>query len=153
MEGGLLRDEDWRPLDGEMCRATAFTPLAGRVEGSEVKSSSKRLPYASIEIQARPFAERVTGFVTHKDDFQHLWHVFQVRGVADDEEVIVIWNKSALSGVNRWVSRAMPGLMVWVCRRHTYELANDPNFRPELDVSERFDAMSPIERWEPSVLQ
>src|SRR5438552_16036938 len=75
VEGGLLRDEDWRPFDGEMCRATAFTPLAGRVEGSDVKSSSKGLPYASIEIEAPSLAEPANAFITHKDDFPHLWHV------------------------------------------------------------------------------
>jgi hypothetical protein len=52
LEDGLLRDEHWRPLDGEICRATAFTPIAGRVEGTKVKSSTLRLPYASIEIES-----------------------------------------------------------------------------------------------------
>lgn len=90
MENGLLRDEDWRPLDGEICRVKAFTPLAGRVEGTEVKSFTRGLPYASIEIESPALAEPTTGFITHKLDFQHLWQAFNVRGVADDEEVIVI---------------------------------------------------------------
>jgi hypothetical protein len=153
MDRGLLRDEDWRPLDGEMCRVIEFTPLSGSVEGGEVKSSSKGLPYASIEIEAPPLPEPTTGFVTHKIDFLHLWEVFQVRGVADDEEVIVIWNKSALRGVHRWLSRIMPGLMVWVCRKHTYDLLHDPNFRPEIETSARYDHASPIAKWEPDVLQ
>lgn len=149
MESGLRRDEDWRPLDGEVCRVKAFTPLAGRVEGTEVKS----LPYASIEIESPALAEPTTGFITHKLDFQHLWQAFNVRGVADDEEVIVIWSKSNLKRVSRWFSRAMPGLVVWVCPKHAYELMTNPSFRPELNGLERHRAASPIVRWEPEVLR
>jgi hypothetical protein len=149
VESGLRRDEDWRPLDGEVCRVKAFTPLAGRVEGTEVKS----LPYASIEIESPALAEPTTGFITHKLDFQHLWQAFNVRGVADDEEVIVIWSKSNLKRVSRWFSRAMPGLVVWVCPKHAYELMTNPSFRPELNGLERHRAASPIVRWEPEVLR
>jgi hypothetical protein len=150
---GLLRDEDWRPLDGEICRVTAFTPLAGRVEGAEVKSFTRGLPYASIEIESPALAEPTTGFITHKLDFQHLSEAFNVRGVADDEEVIVVWNKSNLKRVARWFSRAMPGLVVWVCPKHAYELMTNPSFRPELDGLERHRAASPIVTWKPEVLR
>jgi hypothetical protein len=153
MEEGLLRDEDWRPLDGEVCRVLAFTPLAGRVEGTKVTSSSRRLPYASIEIESPALAEPTTGFITHKLDFQHLWQAFNVRGVADDEEVLVFWRKSSLRRPARWFSRNMPGLIVWVCPRHAYDIATDPNFRPELDALERHNAASPLVTWEPEVLR
>jgi hypothetical protein len=53
MDGVLLRDEDWRPLDGEMCRVIEFRPLSGSVEDGEVKSWSKDLPYAAIDIDGR----------------------------------------------------------------------------------------------------
>jgi len=153
VERGLLRDEDWRPLDGEICRVIDFNPLAGRVEETEVKSWAKGVPYAAIEIESPALVEPTTGFITHKLDFQHLWQAFNVRGVADNEEVIVIWNKSALRGVSRWLSRGMPGLVVWICPKNAYELATDPTFRPELGAGERFDAASPIVKWVPEVLR
>lgn len=153
MEGGLLRDEDWRPLDGEICRVRAFTPLAGRVDGTQVKSFTRRLPYASIEIESPALAEPTTGFITNKLDFQHLWQAFNVRGVGDDEEVIVVWNKSNLKHVARWLSRGMPGLIVWICPKQAYEVMTDPSFRPELAGMERHRAVSPIKRWEPGVMQ
>jgi len=136
-----------------MCRVVEFRPLGGRIEGSEVKTFSKGVPYAAIEIEAPAFPEPAAAFITHKEDFQHLWYVFEVRGVADDEEVIVVWSKSALKGVARWFSRTMPGLLVWVCPKHAYELMHDRSFRPELDASERLQAASPIEKWEPAVLR
>ena len=155
MEGGLLRDEDWGPLDGEICRVRAFTPLAGRVEGTEVKSSTRGLPYASIEIESPTLAETTTGYITNKLDFQHLWQAFKVRGVGDDEEVIVVWNKRNLNRVARWLSRGLPGLIVWICPKQAYELMTDPSFRPELsewsgtrgqrnrDVGTRVDVVTP----------
>lgn len=148
MDSGLLRDEDWRPLDGELCRVIAFTPLADSVEDTE---ATRRLPYASIQIESRVLAEPTTGFITHSLDFQHLWQAFNVRG--DDEEVIVIWNKSSLGRVAHVLSRAMPGLMVWVCPKDAYELMNDPGFRPELKGLERHHASNPRARWEPEVLR
>jgi hypothetical protein len=141
MQSGLRRDKDWRSLDGEICRVNAFTPL----DSHPVRG----LPYASIEIDSPALAEPATGFVTHRVDFRHLWRAFNVRGVADDEEVIVVWNKSKLKGVARLLSSTMPGLLVWVCPKHAYELMTDPSFRPELDGAERHRAASPLITWEP----
>ena len=151
VDGGLLRDEDWRPLDGEMCRAHSFTPLAGTIEGTQVKSSSLSDPYASIEIETPLLAEQTTGFITHKLDFQHLWEAFNDRGVADDEEVIVIWAKSNLQGMARRMSRTMPGLVVWICPKGTFEITNDPN-HGGLEGTAWFEAVKPIAKWEPDVL-
>jgi hypothetical protein len=146
----LLRDEDWRPLDGETCRVIEFTPLAGRVEGTEVKSFKRRLPYATIEIESPALAQPTTGYITHKLDFQHLWEAFNVRGVADDEEVIVFWRKSNLRGIARWFSRTMPGLIVWICPKGAFEVATGSS--AELSGEDWFRATSPIARWEPDVL-
>jgi len=154
VETGLLRDRDWEPLDGEICRVIKFTPLAGRIEGTEVKSFTRGLPYASIELESPALAEPTTGFITHKLDFEHLWEVFNVRGVGDDEEVIVIWNKSNLKRAAKLLPRStMPGLVVWICPRNAYEVMNDETFRPELDGLARHKAARPIVEWKPDVLE
>lgn len=147
----MLRDEDWRPLDGEICRVIAFRPMVGRVEGDKVKSSSRSLPYAAIEIESAALEEPTTGFITHKLDFRHLWEAFNVRGVSADEEVLVIWNKSHLQRGTRWFARNMPGLVVWICRKPAYELINDPTFRPELSALERHRASRPVTEYKPEV--
>jgi hypothetical protein len=61
---GLLGDSDWEPLDGELCRVIEFTPLAGRMEGRKVKSSSKGLPYGSNRDRV-PGADRADHGVRH----------------------------------------------------------------------------------------
>jgi hypothetical protein len=83
---GLLHDSDWEPLDGAVCRVLDFTPLAGRIEGGKVKSSTSGSPYASIEIESDALAGPTKGFITHRLDFQHLWEAFNVRGVGEYEE-------------------------------------------------------------------
>jgi hypothetical protein len=79
--------------------------------------------------------------------------VFNVRGVAGDEEVIVIWNKSNLKRRARWFSRAMPGLVVWLCPKHAYELMTDRSFRPDLTGLDRHLACNPIVEWKPEIME
>jgi hypothetical protein len=153
VETALIRDSDWELLEGEPCRVLEFTPLAGRMEGTKVKSSTMGA-YASIELESPVLAEPTTGFITHKLDFQHLWDAFDVRGVGDDEEVIVFWNKSNLKRAVKLLPRSMmPGLVVWVCPRNAYELMTDETFRPELHGVARYHAEKPIVEWKPDVME
>jgi hypothetical protein len=46
----------------------------------------------------------------------------------------------------------MPGLRVWLCPKHAYEVWTDPSFRPDLAGLERHNAAKPIAKWEPEVL-
>jgi hypothetical protein len=76
-----------------------------------------------------------------------------VVGVGDDEEVLVIWNKSNLPRAAKLVSSTMPGFVVWVCPRNAYELIHDPTFRPELDVMARHQASAPILELRPEIME
>lgn len=61
MASGLLRDSDWAPLDGAICRVTTFSTEIGFAKG---------VPYATIELerlevdvdQPEAFAEPVDPF-------------------------------------------------------------------------------------------
>jgi hypothetical protein len=141
LESGLLRDEDWQPLEGWPCRVTAFRPFPDAED-------DWRLPYAAIEIESSALAEPTIGYITHQLDFQHVSEAFEARGTADDKEVIVVWSKSDLHPAAGPGSRGMPGLTVCLCPKHSYELGIDRNFRPELEGEERRRAMAPIVRWE-----
>jgi hypothetical protein len=90
----------------------------------------------------------------HKLDFQHPWEAFNVRGVGDDEEVHVMWNKSNLNRAGKLLARSMmPGLIVWIRPRNAYELMTDETFRPELDGSARYEACAVIAEWIPRVME
>jgi hypothetical protein len=151
LETGLLTDSDWSPLDGEPCRVTTFRAMGARMEGTNVRAVPN-LPYASIQIESPKLVEATTAFIAHKLDFQHLWQAFNVRGVDDDEEVIVAWNKKGLKRPYRWLSAVMPRLrLVWVCPKDAYDLIIDPTFKPELQGLERHKAMEQLAKWEPDV--
>jgi hypothetical protein len=154
VDAGLLRDSDWEPLEGQLCRVIEFRPLAGRMKGQKVKSSKKTLPYAAIDLESPALAELTTGFITHKLDFQHLWEAFNVRGVGDDEEVHVMWNKSNLNRAGKLLPRSMmPGLIVWIRPRGAYELLAEETVRPELDWRALDEATAPIVEWIPQVME
>ena len=91
LEEGLLRDEEWDPLDGEVCLATAFTPFPDPDE-------NQHLPYAAIEIESPALTEPTTGYITNQLDFENLTEAFGRCSVDGNEEVIVVWSKSRCSG-------------------------------------------------------
>jgi hypothetical protein len=148
-EVAFLRDEDWSVIDGVMCRVKEFTPMAGRVEGGRVVSSSKSMPYASIEFECAALPEDALGFITHKMDFLHVWSAFSEPGVGDDKEVLITWTKSHITGLKRLTPRLLPKLWVAVCPKEAFELMTDGNFRPELTGMARYEAERPIAKWMP----
>ena len=145
LESGLLRDEDWQPLDGEVCRVTAFRPFPEAQD-------DPRLPYGAIDIESPALAEPTIGYITHQLDFRHVSEALDALGTDDDKEVIVIWSKSNLPPAAGPASRGLPGFVVWLCRKPAYELMTNDSFQPELSGTERFRAMRPIEKWEPELL-
>lgn len=145
LEEGLLRDEDWERLDGEICRATAFSPFPDAEENWSI-------PYAAIELESPVLAGPTVGYITNRLDLDHLTEAFSLQADDGDKEVIVIWHKSKLNPAFGAAARGMPGLLVWVCPKDSYELMTDPSFRPELEAHERHDAARPLMRWEPEEL-
>jgi hypothetical protein len=97
-------------------------------------------------------AEPTIAYITIQLDFQHVSEAFEARGTVDDKEVIVVWSKSNLDPAIGPAFRSMPGLVVWLCPKHAYELMTDDSFRPELEGEERYRAMAPIAKWEPEGL-
>ncbi len=145
LEEGLLRDEDWADLDGEICRVTSFSAFPDAEENWSV-------PYAAIQLESPVLTKPTIGYITNRLDLDHLTEAFDFREDTDDTEVIVVWSKSKLNPAFGASSRGMPGLLVWVCPKDSYELMTDQTFRPELETQERLDAASPLMRREPEEL-
>jgi hypothetical protein len=148
----FLRDDEWSVIDGCECLVKEFRPMAATVEDGKVVAPSRRLPYAAVDFVCAEFEGDATGFITHRDDFRHLWTAVNDRGIGDDEELIIIWTRQYPSWWARRTSKALPKLVVWVCPSGAYELMTDPGARPELAGEERFQALRPIAEWKPDVL-
>jgi hypothetical protein len=116
----LWRDKEWEPFAGHLCRVSSFHPWASVVDG-KVTARTKVMPYAVIEIDeinSQKLPEPVTGYITHSMDFAHLWQVFEVRGVQEDEVVAIFWTKQNYrSKIHKLFSSGMPKLIVWVWRK------------------------------------
>ena len=63
----LMKDDDWRVIDGEPCRVIDFRPLGSRINSNgKVQSVDKTKPYASITIECKKLGNDVRGYIIHK---------------------------------------------------------------------------------------
>ena len=132
-ELSLLTDKEWSVIDGECCRVVQFEPFSHIIEGKIY--GPKAIPYASITLECKKVQDTITGFITHKIDFTHLWMVFEERTVKEDEEVIIYWTvkhyKFPLKFISKYCSALFPKLWVLVCRKGHFEFIANPSWQPE----------------------
>jgi hypothetical protein len=98
-------------------------------------------------------ADKVTGFITHKIDFMHLWMAFKERTIQQNEEILIIWSKKYYKSYAKLFSAFMPRMWVMVCPKGAFELYTDPSYRPELKGEARWNAKKPIVDWKPKVMK
>jgi len=151
----LIKDSEWSMIDGEPCRMTSFNTLGSLIdENGKVHAMDKTTPYASITMECKKLGENVTGYITHKMDFQHLWAAFKERKVREDEEVVIIWTRKHYKyKLTRFLSPFMPKLWVMVCPKGAYDSMVGSNYKPELSGKARWEAMKPIIQWKPEVME
>jgi hypothetical protein len=154
----LLKDKEWSVIDGEPCRVIDFSPLGSLVDiDGKVHAMDKTTPYASVAMECKKLGKNIRGYITHKEDFQHLWAAFKDRKVKENEEVIIFWTKKHYK-VGSWIGRKlysafMPKLWVMVCPKGAFELMADSNYKPELTGLARWNATAPIIQWKPEVME
>ena len=153
-EIALLNDNEWRKIDGELCRVIEFVPMAS-VKNGNVKVLEKGAALASLHFFCSRFPKKeITGFVTHKLDFLHLWNAFKERRIKPEEEVLFLWtSKNYKNNLYKFLSPFMPKLWVMICQKGAFELITDRNYRPELQGEARFNAERSIVDWKPEVMK
>jgi hypothetical protein len=85
MSDRLVTDKPWEPFDGKFCRISSFSAWAS-VKDGKVIASNKAMPYDTFDILgigSEELPEPLTAYIRHSMDFDHLWQVFEVRGVAE----------------------------------------------------------------------
>jgi len=151
-EISLIKDSEWSVIDGEPCKVLEFTPMAS-VKSGKVTAINSATPYASITIECKKIPEKITGFITHRVDFLHLWVAFKERTIKENEEVIIFWSKKhykvrLLKFFGHW-----PKLWVMVCQKGAYEIMTNPNYKPEIQGEARYNAEKPIMEWKPEIMK
>jgi CheY-like chemotaxis protein len=149
-ELSLLTDEEWSMIDGEVCRVLEFIPYGCIKEGKI--AAGKTGPYASVILECKTIKGTITGHITHRIDFSHLWKVFEERTVQENEEVISIWTKQHYKIKLLKHFRNFPKLWVMVRRKGFFEFFTAPdNWQPELgerpSASEMFTSIVDY-KWE-----
>jgi len=157
----LWKDSEWSAIDGEPCRVTSFSTLGSLIDvDDKVHAMDRTTPYGYVTLECKKLGKNVTGYITHKEDFKHIWMAFKRRKVADNEEVIITWTREHYKA-RTWVGKrlfspfsiCMPKLWVMVCLKGAYDLIVDSNYRPELWGEARWNAMKPITQWKPEVME
>jgi hypothetical protein len=148
----LLKDSDWRHLQGDACRVVGFTPMA-EVKNGEVYALDSSMPYASVTFECRKSPQLVDGFICHRIDFINLTEAMKAKLLRVDTEVLMFWNKKQLRGYAKLFSKTMPRFCFMLCQKGAFELMTNNAHRPELRGEARFFAMAPIMEWIPEVMR
>lgn len=150
-ETTLRKDSDWSVIEGDACRVISFSPTAS-IQNGKVFTSQKTDPYASFIFECTKILGTIKGFVFHKLDFQHLWEATRERGVSENEELIIFYNKKYLKTYAKIFSVFMPKFWITICPKGAFDLMKDPSYRPDLQGEARFLAEKPIIEWKPEVM-
>ena len=148
----LLKDSEWVDIDSEACRVINFSPLA-TIENGKIKSPNLSQPYCALTLECDKLSSNATGYITHKIDFSNLWEVFKVRKLHEKEEVIIYWTqKNYKKGWMKHLGATLPKLIVWVCRKNTYDALINPDYF-KLGGEAWFDFIRPMVELKPDVMK
>jgi hypothetical protein len=152
-EETLLTIKQWSKIESEMCRVLEFTPMTS-FENNKITKIDTNTPYASITFECSNQSEILRGFVGHKEDFKALWYIFKERKLDSDEEVLFIWsNKHYKNLLYSLLSRFMPKLWIMICKKSSFEIITNLNYRPELTGEARALASKSLEDFKPDVME
>jgi hypothetical protein len=157
----LLKDKEWHLIDSELCLVTSFQPLMGStVKDGKAISPVVSVPYAEIKIECKKTTEKITGLITHKEDFINLWAAFKERGINEEkEEVLLYWSTHHYtSNIGKVFSTVLPPgmlpkIIVMVCPRGTYEsYPNGLKWPPKEDPLVLVYGLESLSWWIPAVI-
>jgi hypothetical protein len=138
------KDLPYSKIDQVILRVHNFRKLALYKNG-RIEAISPQLPYGYLEVEVRDFDNVATLPILNKNDYIHIWQVFEERGVKKNEEVNVIWtSKNYRNIIFSLLSPFMPKLIIWICNKNAFELMHEPSYMPKLSGEARFDAEKPI---------
>jgi len=152
MSKKLLKDNEWKEIDGRTCKIISFDPLASKING-KVEALDKSMPYASITFECEKESNTIEGYITNKTDFINLWSAFKERTISEQEEVIFAWTTNNYkNGIFKFFSLFLPKLIVMICPKESFKLMTNQNFKPELHGEARYLAQKPIIELKPPIM-
>lgn len=152
-EEALLTNKQWRRIESKMCRILEFTPKAILIN-NKITVIDSAVPYASISFECSNEPKILKGFITHKKDFKILWAIFKERKIKTDEEVLFFWSNEHYKNIfYSLLSSFMPKLWVMICKKSSFEIHTNNNYKPDLTGEARWLATQPIEDFKHDVMK
>jgi len=162
----LLTDKEWTKFNGDPLIILKFDPLFGsRVENGIVESPNTNEPYASITFERFSDSDKsFIGFITHRDDFKHLWEAFQNKCIiAGDCVIVIYWTAhnykfkiiQLISNLLLKFTGATPlPKCIVLCISNDQLLFTVPlNLIPNEDVQLNIKLMKPLKFWIPEIIE
>lgn len=161
----LRKDKEWSLIDSELCLVTDFLPLMeSTVKDGIAISPVTTMPYASISVECKRIKEKITGFITHREDFINLWHVFKEISLNEDkEEVLIYWTTKHYNNViAKIISGTMltmlgatpfPKIFVMLFKKGAYEKTADFKLPLKGNAQVFIYGLLPINCWVPKIMK
>lgn len=137
----------WKQVEGHFLRVRWCSFFAS-IEGGAIKADSPRA-YAALEVECPNLTADALIVVTSKADFKHLWELYRVRQVADDEEVLLVYAPADQKRFWEQIRMLLPCLDIMVYPKGHYRQAYSPGFKPR-DWAAWY---RPKARWQPFELE
>ena len=146
-----ITSERWKDLDGEPILVKQFIPVA-TIENNKVRAKPW-IPYAIVSIVSPKLSARTDLPISHRVDFVHLWEAFNIRKIADNEEVLIHWSRHHHRGLLGLFKMFLPHIHLMICPKGSYEKMSDPNWWRSGGGEQQFLSIAPIQEWKPIDLQ
>lgn len=150
----LSRDRDWVGVEGMLCRVDKFLPadnIIGR-KASLFHWGPRGIVKLTCLEERGALPPGSLGAVFHKLDYTNLHAAIIERGVADDEEAVIVWSRTYSYFWARWLSPFMPRMVVLIFKKRSLRLLLEKDFEPELSGEARFLAEMWVKEWKPHAL-
>lgn len=140
----------WGDINGQVCHVLDFLPY-GRIEQDKALSLFPMFPYASLLVELEKPHRQATLNIFHKIDFVNLSQAYKQKN--DEDEMLIIWTTKRYKNViYKLMSAIMPKLIVWLCKKDSYRLMTDNEYKPELNGEARYIAKKPLLELKPDTM-
>lgn len=144
----FINNEQWAEIDGVLCKITQFLRF-DKTKEFDI-DGRKYYPYAVLTVICPKTPDSITGFIFHKQDYEHLRMAFEQ--IKQGQEVLIIWSNKHYKSWAKFFSPFMPKLWVMICPGRAFEIETNKNYRPEITGEVRWNAFRPIIEWKPEVM-
>ena len=148
----FISNKDWSEVDGKLCKLVSFDTRNTTCVNDKVYTNTAG-EYGRVVFHSSCSNEPIEGYIFHKVDFLNLHTIIKNRGVSEEQEVLFFYLNKNYKRIYRIFKIFLPKLYLMVCKKDSFLLIEDKNFKPELKGEARYIASAPIFEIKPEVMK